>query len=155
MVRLAVILQRDSTGVREERLGRILTFFGVPWISRSLADLVERGDSSPWSSRIRHPRFQRHAGGGAVDARVQKPASTGRRGVRVRRRGPDTVAADSVDAHESPVEVAAAVGRPVPVRVTDALPELTGPMSGIEFEGRPAAQREAFVPSMLATDAAS
>ena len=46
-------------------------------------------------------------------------------------------------------------GDPVPVRVTEALPELTGPMSGIEFEGRPTAQRDAFVPSRLAADAAS
>ena len=47
MVRLAVILQRDSPGVREERLGRILTFFGVPWIVPKPCQSVGDRDSSP------------------------------------------------------------------------------------------------------------
>jgi hypothetical protein len=40
VVRLAYVIHRDTPGVNEQRLGRVLDFFGVPWKAVSLADLT-------------------------------------------------------------------------------------------------------------------
>ena len=141
--------------MREERLGRVLTFFGcaggcpetlpIRWVTRLQPLVIANTPSSVPAIRWRP----------AVDARVPKTAARRRRGVRVRRKDRAPLLRDSVDVTNRQWKSLPESGDRVPVRVTEALPELTGPMSGIEFEGRPTAQRDAFVPSRLAADAAS
>jgi len=155
VVRLAVILQRDAPGVREERLGRILTFFGVPWTSRSFADLMTEatpaaadreyailGSSDTLAAALVMPSSQQL---------LEQAAAV--YGYGVEDRTPSLRILSRLTKRQW--KSLPPSGVPVPVRVTDAHPELTGPMSGIEFEGPPTAQRDTFAPSLLATDSAS
>jgi hypothetical protein len=155
VVRLAVILQRDSPGMREERLGRILTFFGVPWISRSLADLAREATPT-----LGHREYAILGSSDTLAAALLMPASQSLLqqaaavyGYGIEDRTPLLRILSTLTNRQW--KSLPPSGDPVPVRVTEALPELTGPMSGIEFEGRPTAQKDAFVPSLLARDAAS
>jgi hypothetical protein len=154
VVRLALIVH-DSPGLREERLGRICTFFGVPWISSSLADLVTGTTPAP----ARHE----YAILGASDTlatALSMPECQGLLhhaaaiyGYGVEDRTPSLrILSKLTNRQWTPLPSSE---EPFPIKVTDTLPEMTGPMSGIAFEGRLTAQREAFVASAAASDAAA
>jgi hypothetical protein len=152
VVRLALIVHRDSPGMREERLGRICTFCGVPWISRSLADLVK--GTTP---ALGHREYAILGSSDTLAAALSMPES----------QGPLQQAAAvygyGVEDRTPSLQILSRLtnrlwtslppsGESFPIKVTDALPAVTGPMSGIAFEGR-LTQREAFVPSIVAIDA--
>jgi hypothetical protein len=145
VVRLAVILQRDSSGVREERLGRILTFFGVPWISRSLADLVRGATPAPG-----HREYAILGSSDTLAAALSMPASksllqqaSAVYGYGVEDRTPLLRILSMLTNREW--KSLPPSGDPVPVRVTHALPDFTGPMSGIANSKDGRSAKEAFV----------
>ncbi len=136
MARLALVIHRDTPGVREERLGRILAFFGVPWQSLSLTDLAN------------HPRpadsGEAYAVFGSVETLVSAFASPP---AAVVVQGAAALYTYATDDREASIRALSTLsggawtwtsppGVTVPVEITALCPELTGPMSGLQVRMR-------------------
>jgi hypothetical protein len=138
--------------MREERLGRILTFFGVPWRSVSLVDVVESrlppedvgpyavlGSAEVMAAALAVPHVvDLFARATALYAYASADHEATRRAVS------SLTSAEWVWASPS--------GGPVSVEVTAHCPELTGPMSGLRLSIQMPPEEGVFVPSELAVD---
>ena len=136
--------------MREERLGRILTFFGVPWQSVSLADVVDSG--------LPAERGGPYAVFGSAD--VLAAALAMPRGAAVVGWAAALYAYASPDREASRRAVSSLAGSEwmwalppngsVSVEITDRCRELTGPMSGLQVSIRLAPDEDVLVPSEAA-----
>lgn len=137
MAGLALIVHRDTPGANEERLGRILTFFGVPWESLSLADLA-----GPKSSPNRDRGY---AVLGSVETLAAASALPRAAAVL---QGATALYAYATPNHDASMRAWSTMaggvwtwrqlaGDTVPVAITATCPDFAGPMSGIEAVVRP------------------
>jgi hypothetical protein len=131
VARLAFVIHRDTPGIREERLGRILTFFGVPWEPRSLTDLMNAvrppdggrpyavlGSAETIGAAMATPQAAAVLhGAAALYAYATEDRETSMRTL-------STLAGAEWTWRPAP-------GSQVSVEITDRCPELTGPMSGV------------------------
>jgi hypothetical protein len=134
----ALVVHRDTPGTNEERLGRILTFFGVPWEPIGVADLV-----SPTRSLSQGQGYVVLGSIETVAAAHAIPQAAA-----VLQRATALYAYATPDRDASMRAWSALAGgiwtwrRPsggtVPVTITPDCPELTGSMSGIRVDLRPA-----------------
>ena len=130
----AIVIYRDTAGVHEERLGRMLTFFGVSWKALGLSDLAT-GQRTPGAKRYV----------------VFGSAETVCAALKVSSAAAVLLDATAVYVYGSPgigdVRALSSltgtewVGQPfsnelVAVRVSSDCPELTGPMSGLDVTMR-------------------
>jgi hypothetical protein len=151
----AFVLFGQTIGTQEERLGRILTFFGVPWQSVSVADVVESG--LPAENGGAYTFF------GSAD--VLAAALALPRGAAVIGAATALYAYASADREASRRAVSALTGTAwtwaspptgsVPVEITNCCRDLTGPMSGLRLSIQLAPEGEVLVPSEVAVDRAS
>lgn len=148
----AFVICRETLATREERLGRILTFFGVPWQSVSLADVVESGfpaeslgpyvvfgSADVLVSALALPCGAAVAGGAvALYAYASADREASRRAV--------SFLASSEWLWASPPS------GPVSVEITDRCRELTGPMSGLRVSIQLAPEEAVLAPSIAAVN---
>ena len=134
VARLALVVHRDTPGANEERLGSILTFFGVPWKPMRLADLAgPTGQPNPGEA---------YAVLGSIETLAA--ALTIPRAATVLQGAAALYAYATESAEASMRALSSCAGgdwawRPastgaVSVDVTDRCPDLTGPMSGIHVD---------------------
>jgi hypothetical protein len=133
VARRAIIVHRDTPGAEEGRLEQVLTFFGVPWVSQSLAELA-----AGQSGRVNDSHYAVLGAADTLAAGLSVPMAA------ATFRGAAALYAFGGEDHRSQQaaldlllgdarwRVSAAPAVPVSVSITPALPELTGPMSGIE-----------------------
>jgi len=132
LAKLAVILHQGSLGTAEERLGRILDFFGVPWKAVAVAEL-EKMDSSAGEhaalgsvQAVAAARARLAGGGGALHAFTAVYAYL----------DPDDCRSETCIREiygRADWSLGRAPGQRVPVVVSTEERELTGPMSGLKL----------------------
>lgn len=151
----AVVISMETLGTQEGRLGRILTFFGVPWHSVSMADLDESGlppeSCGPYAvfgsadvltKALALPRGAALVcGAAAMYAYASEDWEASRRAVSALASGEWVWVSRGAE--------------PVSVEITDQCRELTGPMSGIRVKISLAAQDRLLAPSERAVNGPS
>ena len=135
MARQAIILHEGSPGPKEQRLGRILDFFGVPWKPVHVSGLEKIAEGS--REYVAFGSMRAVAAALSERQEVSPPVS---RAAAFYAYANDeissTVVAMQLLFRDSSLSLQRAPVGTVSLRISDKLPDIAGPMAGLEFSLR-------------------